>query len=128
MKKIPKTQFIRKPVYPGGNKAINKCITENLHFPEEAFKNNIEGKVFLKYDVNYQGEVENIEIEKGLGYGCDEEAIRVIKLLKYQTFKNPGLKVVHHYKTWINFILPVKKEIQIIYHYIEKPKAHNTKL
>ena len=58
MKKQRKPKhFIKKPVYPGGLKAMRKFISKELKYPKEALENKKEGIVRIKYDINYKGEV-----------------------------------------------------------------------
>ncbi|MCX6277227.1 MAG: energy transducer TonB [Bacteroidetes bacterium] len=101
-----KKQFLNMPKYPGGGEAFKAFVAENLHYPVEAMEANIEGSVMVEYDVHDTGEVSNSHIIKGLGYGCDEEAIRVINLLKFEKVKNRGLRVKMTTKTTIHFRLP----------------------
>ena len=72
-------QFIKKPFYPGGNKAYADFIKKNLKYPSKALKNKTEGTVLLKYDIDHKGNVTDAKVIKSVGDGCDEEAIRVIK-------------------------------------------------
>lgn len=65
------------PVY--GKKAFNKHVKENLIYPEAAAANNIQGRVLVEFTVTADGKLEGFKILKGLGYGCDKEAIRLIK-------------------------------------------------
>jgi protein TonB len=95
--------FLTQPTYPGGNKALNEFIAKNLHYPEQAVQNNISGSVHLQYVVNDDGIVESVQILKGLGYGCDDEAVRVVKLLKFGKVKNRGLRLKATKKIRINF-------------------------
>jgi protein TonB len=103
-------RFIRKPIYPGGKAAYNAFITSNLKYPEAALKKRIEGKVRLRYGINYKGDVIEVKVQSSLGHGCDEEAIRIIKLLKFEVPKGPRkLKVLFHKTITINFKLPKQK-------------------
>ncbi len=102
--------FIKKPLFPGGLKEMRRLISKNLKYPKEALKHQIEGTVIIKYEIDYRGSVKNTKIISGIGYGCDEEAIRIIKLLKFQVPKNPRkLKIKFHKTTRIHFILPKQK-------------------
>jgi len=83
-----KKNFIHIPTYPGGKEAYIKFIIDNIRYPETALANQVEGEVFLRYEVNNIGEIVDIEVTKGIGYGCDEEAIRVIGLMKYEPARN----------------------------------------
>lgn len=68
-----------QPVPKEGMKAFYGYISENLKYPEEAKKMGIEGKVFVEFVVDKDGKLINIKSVKGIGAGCDEEAIRVLK-------------------------------------------------
>ncbi len=111
MKKEKKEDtFIKHPYYAGGNKAMNELIYSNLKYPKDAAKNKIEGLVIIKYDINHIGHVIDAKIVKGLGYGCDEESLRVVKLLTFEVPKNPRkLKVTFHKDIHIHF--KVDKEV-----------------
>jgi protein TonB len=112
MKKERKEKsFIKKPVYPGGSKAMKAFIKQHLRYPDQAAKNNIEGTVSLKYSINHLGKVVSVRIISGLGYGCDEEAIRVIKMFKFQVDKVRKLRVTY------------KKDIHV---HFRKPKTQKT--
>lgn len=103
--------FIKKPIYPGGHEAFKKFISENLVYPKEALENKIEGTVILKYAIDYQGNVKDVKVIKSLGYGCDEEAMRVIKKLKFEIPKEPRkLRVLFHRENKIFFKLPTVKK------------------
>lgn len=106
-------QFIKKPIYKGGIKAMREFIGKNLKYPKEALANKIEGSVQLNYDVDYKGVVTKTQVISGIGYGCDEEASRIIKLFKFEVPKNPRkLKVSFHKKIKINFKLPKERPIK----------------
>lgn len=113
-------EFIKKPVYKGGPKAMRKFIEQHLRYPKEALEKKVEGTVYLNYDINHKGEVIGAKVIKSVGYGCDEEAIRLVKLLKFEVPKNHGVRVVFHKNIQIHFRLPkVKKEpVQIQYIYV----------
>lgn len=101
-----KKRFINTPTYPGGKAAFNKFIKANLKYPEKAIEHAIEGFVFVEFWVDSNGNVVKSVVTKGLGYGCDEEALRVISLLKYNPAKNRGLLVTSKIKTRIFFKPP----------------------
>jgi TonB family protein len=120
--------FITNPVYPGGKKALNDFVTSNLKYPEEALKNKIEGSVSLEYDVNVFGDVIATRVLHGIGYGCDEEACRIVSLLKFPKHKYKGLFVVFHLKINIHFKLHSASKIipqqqNVVYNYVEKKKT-----
>lgn len=105
--------FLKKPYYQGGEQALKEFISKNLKYPEHAIAHKIEGSIPIKYDINYRGEVSDVKILSSLGYGCDEEAIRVVKLLKFIVPKIPkNLKVVFHKNIAIHFSMKGKETIQ----------------
>jgi TonB family protein len=101
-----KKRFLNLPKYIGGSKAFKEFITENLRYPETALEAKVEGSVIVEYDILDNGAVNNPRVLKGLGYGCDEEAIRVVNLLHFEKVKNRGIRVKLTSKTNINFSLP----------------------
>jgi protein TonB len=106
MKKSKKPEsFVQKTYYPGGNKAMDEFIKGELKYPEEAFEKKIEGYVVVKIDIDMHGKVIQAHIEKGLGHGCDEEAIRLVKLLKFEPVKMRNVKATFHHTINIHFKL-----------------------
>lgn len=77
----------KMPEFPGGYAALAKYLGGNLHFPEVARDNGIEGRVYVKFVVNKQGHLQDIEILKGVDRALDKEAIRVVSQMPYW---NPG--------------------------------------
>ncbi len=130
--KNPKRKsFLRLPVYPGGKDAYLKFISDNIVYPEHALANNIEGPVYLIYTVNNIGEIADIEVTKGIGYGCDEEAIRVIRMMQYEPARNRGIKIKVEMKTKIHFKLPEttplinRNDFQINYSAVTQENANS---
>jgi protein TonB len=115
-------KFLELPEYPGGKEAFQKFIRENLRYPAEALEKRIEGEVHLRYWVEGNGKVSEAEVTHGIGYGCDEEALRLVKMLKYGTAKNRGLRVKSAMRTRISFKLPVQASVQYQYSVAEKTK------
>jgi TonB family protein len=76
------------PMYQKGIDALQDFIKENLEYPRQAQLANIQGTVVLHFVVEPSGLVTNIGIEKSVGGGCDQEAIRVLQLIKWY----PGKK------------------------------------
>ncbi len=102
--------FLKKPWYKGGNKALQQVIYGQLEYPQEALKEKIEGVVRLRLDIDYTGKVVGAKTIQGLGFGCDEEAIRVAKKLEFEVAKSPRkLKVTFHKNLNIQFTLPKGK-------------------
>lgn len=83
-----------KPLFPGCeehssederfmcfNQSIMKHVSENFEFPRRAIENGIEGKVYVNFVIERDGEISNVSIARGVHKLIDDEAIRVIKLL-----------------------------------------------
>lgn len=70
------------PEYQGGLTELSRFLQKNLRYPNRAVDAGIGGKVYMTFIVGKSGEIYNVEVLKGLGFGCDEEAMRVIKLMK----------------------------------------------
>lgn len=110
MKKENKEKhFIHKPIYEGGIKAMREFIKSNLKYPLPALENKKEGTVHVRYTINHKGKVIDAKVISGLGDGCDEEAVRLVKLFKFQLEKNRNLRVKFEKKIQIHFRLPKKK-------------------
>jgi len=101
-----KKHFLQLPRYEGGSRELRKYISENLRYPAPALEARIEGFVIVAYDVLDDGTVVNMHVVKGLGYGCDEEALRLIGMLQFEKARNRGVRVRMTTKTRINFVLP----------------------
>lgn len=65
--------------FPGGMGEWNNFLKKNLKYPRQATRMGIEGAVFLSFIVDKQGSISDIQVIRGIGGGCDEEAIRVLK-------------------------------------------------
>lgn len=69
------------PSFSGGDQELLKFISKNIVYPEIAKRAGVEGKVLISFVINRDGSPSNFDVIKGIGAGCDEEAIRVIKLM-----------------------------------------------
>ena len=76
-----------QPAYPGGEKARQKFLADHIQYPQKAKENNIQGTVFATFIVETDGALSNYTILRGIGAGCDEEVLRVLKLMPKW---NPG--------------------------------------
>ncbi|TAF66958.1 MAG: energy transducer TonB [Cytophagales bacterium] len=70
----------KMPEQTNGLAGYYQFIYANLRYPEAARTQSIEGRVFVQFIIEKDGSLSNFAIVKGLGHGCDEEAIRVLKL------------------------------------------------
>jgi TonB family protein len=105
--KKPK-DFIKIPRYPGGSDAMKDFLTKNLEYPKDALDNDIEGSVSISFKINGLGNVFDVIVKKSLGYGCDEEAVRIVSLLSFEKAINRGLITTTNKTITINFKLPKK--------------------
>ena len=67
------------PEFPGGMDAWAKFMQKNLKYPYAAQDAGVTGKVYISFVVEKDGSITDVKLVKGIGYGCDDEAIRVIK-------------------------------------------------
>ncbi len=98
--------FIKKPIYEGGAKAMKAFIAKHLKYPPEALAQKTEGTVYLKYSIDHKGKVIDTQVISGIGHGCDEEAKRLVGKLEFKVPKNRGVKVLFHKNIQIHFHLP----------------------
>lgn len=68
-----------QPSFKGGIAAFYKYIGKEIKYPSQARSMRIEGKVFLEFVINKEGAITNIKVLRGIGGGCDKEAIRVLQ-------------------------------------------------
>ncbi|MEL6388890.1 MAG: energy transducer TonB [Bacteroidota bacterium] len=102
--------FLPKPIYRGGPKAMRMFIKDTLTYPPEAREQRIQGVVVLRITIDYQGNVIDSKIKAGLGFGCDEEAQRVVSLMKFEFNRKARKRRVLYHKTInITFRLPKSK-------------------
>jgi len=80
--------------FQDGYNSIIKFVQENIKFPAEAKENNVHGRLMLSVVVEKDGSLSNITVKKGLGYGLDEEIVRIIKMMpKWQPAQHKGKTV-----------------------------------
>jgi TonB family protein len=101
--------FVKKPTYKGGTKALKQFVKQELKYPAKALAAKVEGTVSLSYTIDYKGKVVAVKVVSGLGYGCNEEAERIVRMLKFEVPKTRKLRVQFHKTIQIHFRLPKKK-------------------
>jgi TonB family protein len=77
------------PQYPGGEMAMYQYLAENIRYPREAKKNGVSGRVLVTFVIERDGSVTEVRVLRGIGGGCDEEAVRVVKAMPRWT---PGIQ------------------------------------
>lgn len=65
------------PAFPGGNAALSQFVSKEMRYPDAANAESVEGKVLLRLWIEADGKITDVSVVEGLGYGCDEEAIRL---------------------------------------------------
>ena len=94
------------PKFPGGEDALMDYVSKNVVYPKEAQEKGISGRVFVGFIVEKDGSVSDVKVLRGIGGGCDEEAVRVISgLPKWKPGKQEGKPVRVSYQMPINFKL-----------------------
>lgn len=95
------------PEFPGGETAMRKYLGKNIEYPQMARESGIHGRVFVTFVVEIDGRVTDIKVQRGIGGGCDEEAIRVVKNMpRWKPGKQRGKPVR------VQFNLPIKFTLQ----------------
>ncbi len=94
------------PEFPGGEAAMYKFIGKNIVYPRMAKESGISGRVYVTFVVEKDGSVSDVKILRGIGGGCDEEAVRVIKAMpRWNPGKQRGKPVRVQYRMPIKFTL-----------------------
>lgn len=100
-----------EPAEPaGGKRAFKRYLESNLRYPEAAIENNVEGKVTIQFTIDPTGTLTDFRVVRGLGYGCDEEVIRLIRNgPQWNPTKRNDKPVLGKAKVKMKFELPEKK-------------------
>ncbi|MEE0082869.1 MAG: energy transducer TonB, partial [Paludibacteraceae bacterium] len=92
----------QKPVFPGGQKALMEFLKSNLVYPKAAQDSSIQGRVIVKFTVEKDGSITDVEVVRGVHPALDEEAVRVVSMMpKWK----PGTQMGDTVRT--KFTLPV---------------------
>ena len=96
------------PLFPGGEAALIKFISENVQYPELAKKNGTQGKVIIRFAVEKDGSIDRISVLKGVDPELDKEAIRVVSTMP--SFEKPGVKDGKAVPVW--YMVPINYTLQ----------------
>jgi protein TonB len=97
--------------FPGGLDSMYAYIHKNLKYPELAKEKGIEGRVFVSFIIEKDGSISNVKILRGIGGGCEEAAVEMIKNMpKWKPGKQRGKPVRFQFTLPIKFELPKDKE------------------
>jgi len=94
-----------QPTPIGGYEKFYFYISKNLKYPRMTQRNHIEGKVFIEFVVDKNGSATQLKIIKGIGSGCNEEAIRVLAQTRWEPGKQRGKPVKVRMTMSVNFVL-----------------------
>ncbi len=95
------------PEFPDGQTAMSKYIVNNLKYPSIARENDIQGNVLVQFVIGTDGSISKVKVARGIGGGCDEEALRVVKSMpKWRPGKQNGKTVP------VLFTLPIKFRLE----------------
>jgi TonB family protein len=95
-----------QPGFVGGEEARIRFLQANIHYPDTAVKSGIQGKVFVCFVVEKDGSLGNVRVLRGIGGGCDEEAVRVVKMMpRWIPGRQRGVAVRVQFNLPIKFIL-----------------------
>lgn len=97
----------KSPEFPGGDDSLYAFIGRNIKYPEAAKKNKIEGRVFVTFVIEKDGQVSSAKILRDIGGGCGEEALRVVNSMpKWKPGTQRGNPVR------VQFNLPIMFQLQ----------------
>lgn len=110
-----------EPTYPGGYISLMNFLSENIKYPEIAKANGMQGETLLSFIIEKDGTISNIEVLKSLSKECDEEAIRVLKLMpKWEPGKKKKKSIRFKMNMPISFLLTKDKVADPIYSSFEE--------
>lgn len=93
--------------FPGGHEKLNDYISLNLAYPEPATVRHVEGAVIVTFTVDTAGAAHNPKVRKGLGNGCDEEALRLVRTMpQWQPARLNGKPIATGKTLKIDFKMP----------------------
>lgn len=94
------------PTFPGGDESRVRFLTENIKYPQMAKESGIQGTVYVTFVIDERGRVADVKVLRGIGGGCDEEAIRVVKMMPpWNAGKQSGKPVRVQFNMPIKFTL-----------------------
>ncbi len=92
------------PMFPGGEAGLLRYLQENIQYPPEAAKNNVQGRVILQFVVDKTGQVGEVKILRSVSEEIDAEAVRVVKSLpKFEPGRQDGKPVAVWYTLPVSF-------------------------
>lgn len=95
------------PNFPGGQARMLSFIGKKVRYPAIAKENNIQGKVYVQFVINKDGSISDAQVLRGIGGGCDEEALRAVNAMPNWI---PGEQRGKPVRT--RFVLPVNFQLR----------------
>jgi protein TonB len=106
-KELATNSSIEKPQFPGGNQELDAYLSLNLRYPNEALTRKVEGEVVVSFTIDEDGTIHDIKALKDIGYGCGQEAERVVKSMpRWYPAKKEGKAIKINYRLPVVFELP----------------------
>ena len=97
----------QQPEFPGGMPALSQHLARTIRYPIAAHKARTQGRVFVEFVVSPTGAINNIHVQRGIGNGCDEEAVRVIaQMPRWEPGKQNGQAVA------VSYVLPIEFRLE----------------
>ena len=97
-----------QPQFPGGEDSLYNFIYSNLRYPQEAIDNGIEGRVYITFAIEKDGSITGIKLLRDIGYGCGEEAMRIVRMMpKWTPGKNHLGNIIR-----IQYNMPIRFEFK----------------
>jgi periplasmic protein TonB len=100
------TSVEQDPQFAGGMNALIRFLQKNLRYPTPAANAGVGGKVYMQFVVGQDGAIRNVDVLKGIGFGCDEEAQRVVKLMPHWSPGRQSGRAVS-----VKFTLPISFQL-----------------
>jgi protein TonB len=98
------TKLSRPPLFIGGSRLIFNALFKEVRYPDKAKKNKTEGTVLITFTIDINGKTSNHRVSKGIGDGCDEDALRVVK--KFLNNWIPG--ILNEKAVNVEYSIPIK--------------------
>ncbi|MET4074253.1 energy transducer TonB [Hymenobacter sp. UYCo722] len=90
------------PAFPGGTTAMLTFLGRKINYPAAALDRSVSGKVHVAFVVDPEGHLHDPHVVRGLGYGLDEEALRLVRIMPWWT---PGR--IQGRPVWVSVTLPI---------------------
>lgn len=98
-----------QPEFPGGYEALKQFLADNLHYPAALRATHVSGKVYVGFTVKADGRLDDVHILKSLHPDCDQEVIRVVKLMpRWKPGRQGGENISVRYALPVGFSVRIE--------------------